>query len=170
MHPHHTLHSLTAALARHLAREEELLREALANVTALHAALCRGDLAAGRAVCDGQPALAAGLRGAAEAREAAAARLARDLGLHERGPTLAALAERLPADLAADLWAARTRLTAVAGQLSGIQARNANLVVHLRSFFRGVLSGPTAGDGPPRYGPTGSRLEPGSGVAVYRRG
>jgi hypothetical protein len=170
MHQHPPLPALTAALLTHLDHEEALLRDAHTNVTGLHAALCRGDLAGGRAICAGQPALAAALRAAAEARATASAQLARELGLSGNGITLAALAARLPEELAAGLLAARTRLTALAADLSIIQARNANLLVHLRSFFRGVLSGLTAADAPPRYGPSGRRLEFFTGSAVQGRG
>ncbi|QJW97996.1 hypothetical protein FTUN_5576 [Frigoriglobus tundricola] len=127
-------------------------------MTGLNAALLRGDLASGRAICAGQPALADALHTAADARGAAAAALARELGLAAAGVTLAALAERLAPDLQAEILAARTRLTALTSDLTAIQARNANLTAHLRSFFRGVLSELTAADAPPRYGPTGRRI------------
>jgi hypothetical protein len=157
-------------LLQHLDREEALLRSALANVTELHAALCRGDLSAAQAICAGQQPLAVNLRATAEERAAEAARLARELGLPGEGVTLAALAAQLPEHLAAGLLGARARFTALAADLSAVQARNANLLAHLRSFFRGVLSGVTAPEAPPRYGPSGSRLEPVTGVAVQGRG
>ena len=155
---HNSHRSLTAALLRHLESEEALLRTALSNVTGLNDALMRGDLTSGRTICTGQPALADALHDAAEARGAAAAALALELGLAPAGVTLAALAEQLPPDLQAEILAARTRLTALTSELTAIQARNANLTAHLRSFFRGVLSEVTAADAPPRYGPTGRRI------------
>jgi hypothetical protein len=157
-------------LLQHLDREEALLRSALLNVTNLHAALCRGDIPAAQAICTGQPALAVALRTAAEERAASAAALATELGLPADGITLTALAAKLPEDEAAGLLTARLHLTALATELGAVQARNANLLAHLRSFFRGVLSGVTAVESPPRYGPSGSRLEPLTGLAVQGRG
>ncbi len=168
---------LADTLIRHLGREEALLRTALANVTAIHAALRCGDLATALGIST--QALAAELREAADDRSAAATALAREVArLSESGSaclaldsesratgevktvTLTALAANLPEPHAAELLATRVRLAAVTAELAEVQARNANLITHLRSYFRGVLSELTAPEAPLRYGPSGSRLEP----------
>jgi hypothetical protein len=84
-------------------------------------------------------------------------------------PTLTALVAKLP-ETAADLRAARDRLRALAADLAASQDRNANLIVHLRSYFRGVLSGLAAPDAPARYGPSGGRLEPATAIAIQAHG
>lgn len=145
-------------LLRHLAAEEALLRAALVNLTDVHAALRAGDPAEAQALAAEQPALAAEMHRAAEARAAAAAALAAALGLPGAGGPLAALAERLPPEPAGRLRAARAALRELTDAIAAVQARNANLIGHLRSFLRGALSGPGAPDSPSRYGPSGSRV------------
>jgi hypothetical protein len=166
MHPHSTL---ADTLLRHLEREEALLRAALAGVTTVSEALRQGDLASAFDA-SAQQQLATELREAADGRSAAAAALGREVGLSGEATTLANLATKLSEQQAAELRAARERLTALTTEITAIQARNANLITHLRSFFRGVLSELTAPDAPLRYGPSGSRLEPATGAAVQARG
>lgn len=166
MHPH----SLPAdTLLRHLGREEALLRAALAQAVRAGEALRRGDLASAFDA-NAQQQLANDLREAADQRAAAATALARELGPADEAPALAALAAKLPDPHASELRAARGRLAALAAEIAAVQTRNANLITHLRSFFRGVLSELTAPDAPTRYGPSGSRLEPATGAAVQARG
>lgn len=166
MHPHSYL---ADTLLRHLGREEALLRSALAGVTAVAEALRKGDLATAFDA-SAQQALAVELHAAADQRAAAAVALGREFGLTGEAVTLANLAAKLAAPQAAELIASRDRLTALTGEISAVQARNANLIAHLRSFFRGVLSDLTAPDAPLRYGPSGSRLEPLTGTAVQAHG
>lgn len=166
MHPHP---SLADTLLRQLGREESLLRTALAGLTDVYEALRRGDLA-GAFSASAQPVFASELREAADARADAAFALAREIGLSGEGLTLSALAARLPDPAAAELLAARDRLTPLAAEIAAVQARNANLITHLRSYFRGVLSDVMAPGAPLRYGPSGSRLEPATGAAVQTRG
>ncbi len=161
----HTLHPLTSALLNHLAREEAVLRDALACGNDVFAALRRGDLPGALATGAKYEAAGVSLHDAAPPRAAAAAALARELGLSAQGVTLAALAAALPDPFAADLRAARARLTAGATELAAVQARNANLIGHLRSYFRGVLAD-LGTETPSRYGPTGVRVEPGAAGAV----
>ena len=156
---HQPLSTRTTALLRHLEREELLLRESLAKSNELFAALRRGDLPAPQQLSSQQEPLAAALRDAADARSTSAADLAREVGLSGEGVTLANLAAKLPESLAADVAAVRTRLAQVAAELADVQARNANLVGHLRSYLRGVLSGPSGTESPSRYGPSGARLD-----------
>lgn len=156
-------------LLRRLEREEALLRAALAGVTAVSEALRQGDLA-NAFDASAQQALATELHAAANERAAAATALGRELGLSGEAVTLANLAAKLPEQHASELLAARERLTALTAEIAAIQARNANLITHLRSFFRGVFSELTAPDAPLRYGPSGSRLEPVTGAAVQARG
>jgi hypothetical protein len=165
----HPPHPLADTLLRHLGREESLLRATLTGVTAVCAALRRGDLAAAFDA-SAQQALAPQLRETADDRTAAATALAREVGLVGEVLTLTALAAKLPAPHAAELLAARERLAALTAEVSAVQARNANLITSLRSYFRGVLSDLTAPDAPLRYGPSGSRLEPSTGVGVQARG
>jgi hypothetical protein len=136
----------------------------------VHAALRRGDLAAVAAAGPHQEAAAAALRAAEADRAAACAEVARAVGLHPDGLTLAAVAARLPDPWAGELAAARARLAAAAHDLAAQQARNANLIRRLRSFFRGVLPSLTAADAPGRYGPSGAPVDPAGGGAITARG
>jgi len=166
MHPHSPL---AATLLEHLAREESLLRAALADVTDVQAALRRGDLPAALGSST-QQTLAVELQAAGAARASVADALGRAVGLSGEDLTLTALAAKLDAPHATELLAARDRLAGAAAELDAVQARNANLVVHLRSFFRGVLSDLTAPDAPARYGPSGSRLGSATGSSVKASG
>jgi hypothetical protein len=160
---------LSRQLLDRLADEEALLRAAVASAAELHTALRKGDrthLAAVQAI---QENLAARMNSAALARHRAATELA--AGLHRPAgspPKLASLAEALPEPEAADLLAARDRLATVAGELARWNGRNANLVAHLRSYFRGVLASLTAA-GADRYGPAGTLVGP-AGGALQARG
>jgi hypothetical protein len=165
MHPHQPL----APFLRALAREESLLREALANVTKVNEALRRGDATAALAASERQEAIAAAQHEAASARSASAAALAREIGLGGESLTLSRVAASLPEAQAAQVHAARDRLGAVARELAAAQGRNANLLEHLRSFYRGILSGLTGSDAPRRYGPSGGPLDPGAGARSGRR-
>lgn len=154
MHPHSPL---AASLLESLRREEELLRAALTTATEVQTALRRGDLP-GALDSSTRQWLAAELHAAGEARTASASALAHALGLSAENLTLTTLAAKLDGPHAAELLAVRDRLKLAAGELAAIQDRNANLVAHLRSFFRGVLSDLTTPDAPVRYGPSGSKL------------
>lgn len=165
MHPHSPL---AASLLEHLAHEEAALRTALAGVTGINESLCRGDLPAALDAAAQEP-IASQLREACDRRNAVANDLARAVGLHNEPLTLAALAAKLDTAEAAELLAARDRLTALTTVIATIQTRNANLITHLRSFFRGVLSDLTTPDAPARYGPSGSRLGALAGAAVQTR-
>jgi hypothetical protein len=166
MHPHPSL----PPFLQRLAREESLLREALATVTEVNEALRRGDPATALAASERQEAIAAAQREAADARAASAAALARELRLGGEGLTLSRIAANLPEEQASDVLAARDRFAAVARELAAVQTRNANLLEHLRSFYRGVLSGLTGSDAPRRYGPSGGALEPAAGGAIRTQG
>jgi hypothetical protein len=170
-HPQHpTLDSRATEFLRLLASEERLLGEAVATQREVHAALRRGDVAAVTAAQQTQEKLAVALREAAAPREAAARELAALVGLAPDGLTLSLLADRLPEPWAAEVRAARDRLQAAAGEFGELQARNANLVGYLRSYFRGVLSDLTDGGAPARYGPSGGRVAPASGAAIRASG
>lgn len=166
MHPHSPL---AVSLLESLRREEELLRAALTTAADVQAALHRGDLPAALDSSTKQW-LAAELHAAGEARFASASALAHALGLNAESSTLASLAAKLDGPHAAELLAARDRLKVIAGELAGIQDRNANLVAHLRSFFRGVLSDLATPDAPVRYGPSGSKLGTLSGLSAKASG
>jgi hypothetical protein len=166
-HPPHPKHART--FLQQLAREESLLRDALANVTVLHGALRRGALAESLTYSTEQAALGVALREAADARTASALELAREVGLTGEDLTLSALAAKLPESLAAEVRDARARLAGVTAELSAVHTDNANLIGHLRSFFRGVLSGLATPGAPQRYGPSGGRVES-AGGAVQAHG
>jgi hypothetical protein len=134
----------------------------------VHAALRQGDLAAALALSTQQQAQADAFRATAQARATAATALASELGLSGEELTLSAIAARLPETLAADVRAVQSRLRTVTTELTAIQTRNANLLAHLRSFFRGVLSDLTIPDAPQRYGPSGSWVEAPTGTAGAR--
>jgi hypothetical protein len=136
----------------------------------VYGALRRGDLAAVVATQPAQESLAAALRDAGTARLAAAGELAADLGLPPDGLTLATLAARLPEPWAAELREVRNRLSAVVAEIAAVQGRNANLIAHLRSYFRDTLIALTAAGSPVRYGPSGVRLSPAAGRAIQARG
>lgn len=142
--------------------EETLLRKAVQWATGVRAAVRRGDLAA---ISDGG--LTIELQQAAVARTAAHDEAAKAAGLPGTA-TLAELAAKLPER--AELLAARDRLRERTAEFVSLQRGNANLVNHLRQYVRGVLGGLTGGDGPTRYGPTGSRLDPPAGAALTARG
>ncbi|MDB5307478.1 MAG: FlgN protein [Gemmataceae bacterium] len=161
---------LTADLLDHLRDEESLLREALASLTDLFAALRRGDLNAVNATRPRQESLAAALSHRHPTRAAAAARLAEAVGLPPADLTLSILAAHLPSDAASGLLAARDRLADLAAQLKEYQRRNAILIRHLRSYFRGVMSALAGADAPVRYGPSGSSLTPKTGTMIQTRG
>lgn len=168
MHPQ-SHQQLTDTLLQHLAREESLLRDALAGAEGVYESLRRGDLAGALAASTKQPNLEAALAAAAAGRSTAARALAREIGLTGDELTLSRLAAKLPEPQASQVLATRTRLTAVAGELSAVQAQNANLIVHLRSYFRGILAD-FVPENPARYGASGSRLEPVTAVAVQAHG
>jgi hypothetical protein len=157
----HPLSPLADTLLDRLAAEEDLLRAALANQQDVYAALRRGDPAEAQALAAEQPARAADMRRAAEARAAASSALARELGA-PAAAALADLAARLPAEPAGRCLAVRDVLRALTAEIAAVQARNANLIAHLRSFLRGALTAAGAPEPSSRYGPTGSRLAPAS--------
>jgi hypothetical protein len=156
----------TPALLARLRDEEELLRAATAATAAAHAALRSGDMTALGGAHTEQESLAGRMQEAAAARQAAAEAVAAAVGVPAAGLTLAAIAARLPDPT--ELLAARARLAAAAGELEAIQRRHANLALHLRSYFRGVLSELTAGAVAGRYGPSGSVLGPAGGTLQTR--
>jgi hypothetical protein len=147
--------------------EESLLRDALANVAALRDALRRGQIAESLDLSAQQTTLGDALREAAAARGVAARELASEVGLTGEELTLSALAAQLPESLAAEVRTARARLAAVTAELSSIHTDNANLIGHLRSFFRGVLSGLVAPAAPQRYGPSGGRVESAGAIQTH---
>jgi FlgN protein len=171
MHPPQSPATLAESFLRHLQAEEQLLRDALASLSDVYESLRQGDLAAVAVERPQQQQLALAL----QAAEATRSNLARDLAQAVELPvaerlTLTAIAERLPEPWAAELRASRERLTAVTGELSELHRRNANLIGHLRSYFRGVLTALTVPDVPVRYGSSGGRLNPGSSAAIQARG
>lgn len=159
----HPLSPLADTLLDRLAAEEDLLRAALANQQEVHAALRRGDPADAQALASEQPGLAADMRRAAAARAAACAALARELKLDAESATLADVAARVPSEPAGRLLAVRAVLHELTAEIGTFQARNANLIAHLRSFLRGALTAAGAPEPSSRYGPTGSRLAPANG-------
>ena len=164
------LSTTTATFLQHLRVEEQFLADVLAKANDVYAALRRGDLAAATEITTQLNADAAGLRAASAQRAAVAEHLARALGLPTKDLKLSALVESLPDPLGAEVGAARDRLTAVTTDLTAVQTRNANLLGHLRSFFRDVLADLTADDTPARYGPSGNWLAPSAGSALLTPG
>jgi hypothetical protein len=168
MHSPHA--TLTETFLQHLSSEESLLLDALANVTAVHLALRQGDLPSAETFSTQQSDLGAALGEAAARRSTSARELAHELGLADKELTLSAIAAKLPEPQAAEVRAARERLVAVTNQLATIHTQNANLIGHLRSYFRSVLSGLAAPDAPQRYGRSGSRLESAAAGAIQTHG
>jgi len=160
MHPPQSLQHLVETFLQHLGREESLLRDALAHVNSVYAALRQGDLAAAQNCAAELQPVVASLHEAAANRITSATALANEVGITGEELTLSTLAAHLPDSFASDLRAARERLTAVAAELTAIHTRNANLIGHLRSYFRGVLSSLAAPNAPQRYGRSGDRLAP----------
>lgn len=157
-----------AELLDHLADEERLLAESLAGLLKLTAALRSGDPVAIADATDGADLLAAAAADRATARQLAADELAQAVGL-PAGATLAALAAALPGHAAA-LLDARARLAGLAAEVRAAERRNANLVRHLRSYFRGVMAVLTAADAPTRYGRTGANVAPPPAGTLLARG
>ncbi len=148
-----------------------MLQQALEVASELYQSLRKGDLATVKIAQPRQEELALALRAASDRREAATLRLAALLGLPAQGTNLSSIANRLGAPLAAQILAVRERLTRITTQLLDFQQRNANLIHHLRSYFRSVLSALTkTADVPVRYGSSGARLSPGFGAAIQARG
>lgn len=165
------LESLTTTFLQRLDAEEQLLRQALETTAELYEALRRGNIAAVKAAQPRQEQLAAGLSETATRREAAANDLGIALGLAPKGLTLAAIADKLEDETAGRVRSTRDRLIRITQQLQDFQLKNANLIRHLRSYFRSVLCALTkAGDVPVRYGATGARLNPAYGAAIKARG
>lgn len=160
--PHEVLLQLLAA-------EEQLLRTSTTKAREVHAALRCADLVGVNLLGEQQERLAAELKAASQARLAAAQELSAHLNLSSIPQTLGALADAAPEPLATDLRQARDTFKRLAAEFDAIQTRNANLIGHLRSFFRGVLADVTGDDAPDRYGPTGGRLAP-TGPVALRRG
>jgi len=148
---------LVQALLARLQAEEAVLQSGRQVVLRLYTTLRKGDIPAVEALWPEHERLAADLTARAGERETAAAALAAAVGL-PAAATLAELAARLSPPLAEAVLAARARLRALTTVVGQFQSANANLIAHLRSYFRGVLSGLTADPPSPRYGPTGSAV------------
>ena len=172
MHPPPTpeLHSAAESLLEQLRLEVDLLAATRASVQGLHTALRRGDLPALNGFHAHQERLAAEMQLRAKEREAASAKLSGMVGLSRPGASLRDIGERLPDELAGRLEAQRDRLHESAQVISQFQSANANLIAHLRSYFRGVLSTLAIEGSPIRYGPSGSRVIGALGAAIQATG
>jgi hypothetical protein len=157
------------ALLAKLQLEETVLQSARQTAMRLYAALRKGDLPTVEAMRPEHEELAASLKAQAADREAAAAALAAALGLPATA-SLAELADPLSPPLAEPLHAARERLRALTAQFDQFQTANANLIAHLRSYFRGVLDGFMEEPPPPRYGPTGAAVTGPVAPAIHASG
>lgn len=153
-------------LAR-LEGEERQLRDALASLADLHAALTGGDLSNLAAQEVRQAELAAALRDARVAQAAAADRLAADLGLADKPARLAVIAEKLPPPAAQVVLAARDRLAALTHEIAESHRRNANLAHQLRSYLRSVFALLTEAS-PARYGPQGATVTAAGAATAVR--
>lgn len=160
---------LVQALLARLQAEEELLRTAKQVVMRLYATLRKGDLPAVEGLWPEHEKLAAELAARAAERETAAAALAAALQLPATA-TLSELAEPLSPPLAEAVRAARERLRALTQQVQQFQSANANLISHLRSYFREVLGGLTAESPVLRYGPTGNVVSGPTAAAITASG
>ena len=158
------------SLLDQLRAEETLLGETLVCLTGLTDALRRGDLAAVHAARPRMESQAAALADRARCRTAAATSVAAAIGLPAANLTLAILAGHLPDPTAAGLLAARDRLANLVAKIAEYQRRNANLIRHLRSYFRGVMAVLAAADAPIRYGPSGANLALRAGAMIQVRG
>lgn len=148
---------LVQALLARLQLEETVLQSARQTAMRLYAALRKGDVPGVEALQPEQEGLAVSLKAQAADRESAAAALAAALGLPPTA-SLTELAAPLSPPLAEAVLAARDRLRDLTRQVEQFQSANANLISHLRSYFRGVLNGLTDETPPPRYGPTGAAV------------
>lgn len=166
----HSTPELATAFLRHLEVEEQLVLAAHASLADVAAALRTGDLGAMASTREHQESLANQIHQSEGTRTELANRLAAAVGLPAVGLTLATLADHLSDPWATELRAARHRLTVATQALAELQQRNANLIGHLRSYFRGVMSALTVADAPVRYGPSGGRLAPGSSGAIQANG
>lgn len=161
------LSHLVPSFLQHLHQEETLLREALSSAHALYAALVAGELRSAQNSSLRQESLATALGEAASRRADAAAVVAHAVGLTGSAFTLTALAARLPEPLATEVTITRDRLAVLTAELTAAQTRNANLLHHLRSYLRGVLSEADT-DVPARYGPSGVRVDSPANLSSLR--
>lgn len=161
---------LVERLLLQLGREEEQLREAIVRAREVYETLRSGNMPGMMQVLPKQERLAEDLRVCAEERTEAANQLAQFLGIESSRVTLVNLAQQLPANYRAALLASRETLKELSAELISFQQSNANLIQHLRCYFRGVLSGLTSGELPSRYGPSGARVEFPAGTMVLARG
>ncbi len=164
------LRSAAESLLEQLRLDEDLLTAMRTSVQSLHAALRRGDLPALSGFHAHQERLATEMQFRAKEREATSAILASMVGLPRAGASLRDIGERLPAKDAALLSAQRDRLHESAQIIAQFQCANANLIAHLRSYFRGVLSTLAIEGTPVRYGPSGSRVIGALGAAIHATG
>lgn len=155
---------------RCLEAEEQFLNLALEKALEIYAALRGGGLKGVAALGAQQEEITAALKTASALRLEVTNGLASDLNIPSEQLTLRQLAESLPEPDAEAVRDARERLAALAAEFTRIQTRNANLLGHLRSFFRDVLADLTPDAEPLRYGPTGSWLSPAPGAPLPRRG
>jgi hypothetical protein len=165
------LDPLTVSFLQHLDTEEGLLQESHSLAASLYDTLRQGQLATIKELQPRLAQLAVSLRATASKRETDGRDLCLVLNIPPEQFTLSKLAERIGEPHASRLLAARERLDQLTTQIADLQHRNANLIQHLRSYFRSVLSALTkTTDYPIRYGASGTCLNPGFGAAIQARG
>lgn len=160
---------LVQALLAHLQREESVLQSTRQTAMRLYTALRKGNLPEVESLRPEYEQAAAGLKAQAADRETAATALAGVLGLPATA-SLTELAGPLSPPLAEAVLAARDRLRGLTRQVEQFQSANANLISHLRSYFRGVLDGLADEPPPPRYGPTGAAVTGPVAPAIHASG
>ena len=158
------------SLVSHLYDEERLLLAVIQATESLQATLRHGDVASFREVQANQADSATQLATIAAARSTVMLPLAEHFKIPHNRLTLRILAEKLSPPESDDLRILHGRLLVAATSLKRVQAQTANLLVHLRSYFRNVLSTLAVSEATERYGPTGSRLGTGSGMAIQACG
>jgi len=164
------IHPFVRTLVAHLWDEERLILVVIQATESLVDAMRHGDADTFREAQVIQAEFAVQLATASAACCKAMTPIAAQLSIPAGQLTLRILAEKLsPAD-SYELRLVQTKLNTAAQALRRVQYQTANLLIHLRSYFRNVLSTLAVSETTERYGRSGSLLGTGSGSAIQACG
>lgn len=164
------IHPFVRSLVAHLWDEERLIQVVIEATDSLVDAMRNGDANTFREAQNIQAKLSVQLATASAECAQALSTIAARLGITEGKLTLRELGEKLsPAD-SYELCLVQARLSIAAQTLKRVQSQAANLLMHLRSYFRNVFSTLAMSDTTERYGRSGSLLGAGAGSAIQACG
>jgi hypothetical protein len=162
---------LAQACLTHLAREEDVLRSALATLGAVRAAALAGDRATLDALYGRQEEIARQTAHLGHERQALRARIGALLHIPIAEATLALLAARVGGAAGDDLLSAGQRTRRLATDVDRLNNSNAALLGYCLGFARRVLRDLTGGGTPAEsYGPDGTAMESPCGSLLSARG